>query len=105
MKLIDPGIELVSGAEFQANCEKRLTTDPKEIGQELFDQFLNVLPPCCWDRRPDSESFYMSEFTEGRVTCHLVRIGDKCYRFEAVVMRSHNDRVAKVRTWLDTVAK
>ena len=71
-------------------------TSPKEITKEDFWYFLEVFPPCSWQRQHDSESFYMSEFTNGNVTKHLVRVGERYFSFEDHVMRSHEDRVKKV---------
>ncbi len=97
----DPGIELIDADEFVALTEQRMTTDPVEVDEERYWHLLEVLPPCGWVRNGSSESFYMSEFTIGRVTCHVVRIGDRYFTFKAPVMSSHFDRTAKVFAWLE----
>jgi hypothetical protein len=100
LQLRDPAIQLIDSDEFVANHDRMLTTDPVEIDVERFEYMLEVLPPCSWVRDPGSQSFYMSEFTSGNVTAHLVNIGDRYFSFDAPMMRKHADRVAKVRTWL-----
>jgi hypothetical protein len=101
LQVRDPGIELIDAEEFVELVELRMTTDPVEVDEERYWYLLEVLPPCSWVRNGSTESFYMSEFTSGRVTCHVVRIGDRYFTFEAPVMASHSDRTAKVFAWLD----
>lgn len=79
---------------WKKHCDSYLT-EPVEITEEDFWYFLEVLSPCSWHRRHDSESFYMSEFTTGDVTLHLVRIGTRYYKFEDHVMKTHEERVEK----------
>lgn len=97
----DPGIELIDADEFVALTEQRMTTDPVEVDEERYWYLLEVLPPCGWVRNNGSESFYMSEFLTGRITTHVVRIGDRYFTFDAPVMASHFDRTTKVFAWLD----
>lgn len=95
----DPHIMLVDGDIFVEIVERRMTTDPVEITESDYWYLLEVLPPCSWQKFGDTESFYMSEFTNLSVTCHVVRIGKQYFKFEAPVMHSHSDRVAKVLKW------
>ena len=97
----DPDVELIDVNEFLDIVEARMTTDPVEIDEDRYWYLLEVLPPCGWVRNGSAESFYMSEFISGRVTCHVVRIGDRYFTFDAPVMTSHYDRTAKVFAWLD----
>lgn len=97
----DPAVELMDYSELEALAESRMTTDPVEITKEQFWDRLEVLPPCSWVRNGHDESFYMSEFLCGRVTEHLVRIGDRYFSFSSPVMSSHFDRTAKVFAWLE----
>ena len=43
----------------------------------------------------------MIEFYSGRVTTHVVRIGERYFTFNAPVMRYHADRSQKVLAWLE----
>lgn len=95
-----PRVVLIDIDEFVDMVEKRMTTDPVEITEKRYWHLLEVLPPCSWQRHADSESFYMSEFTSGRVTNHIVRVDERYFSFEAPVMANHWDRVQKVRDWL-----
>ena len=97
----DPDVELIDLYEFTDTVEKRLTTDPVEVDSERYWYLLEVLPPCSWARNGGSESFYMSEFLTGRITTHVVRIGERYFTFDAPVMSSHFDRTAKVFAWLE----
>ena len=97
----DPDVELIDVNEFLDIVEARMTTDPVEIDEDRYWYLLEVLPPCGWVRNGSAESFYMSEFISGRVTCHVVRIGERYFTFDAPVMASHFDRTAKVFAWLD----
>ncbi len=97
----DPDVELIDLYEFTDTVEKRLTTDPVEVDSERYWYLLEVLPPCGWVRNGGSESFYMSEFLTGRITTHVVRIGERYFTFDAPVMSSHFDRTEKVHTWLE----
>lgn len=96
----DPDIQLMDIDEFISIIEQRATTDPEEITEDRYWDLLGVLPPWGWHRGGDTESFYMSEFLNGRVTTHVVRLGDRYFSFNAPVMTRHADRVAKVRAWL-----
>lgn len=101
MQGIDPNIQLIESEKFLDMVEARMTTDPVEIDKERFDYLLNCLPPSGWEFSDGAESFFMSEFTSGRVTMHLVRIGERYFSFEAPVMRSPRARVTKVLNFLN----
>lgn len=98
---VDPGIQLISVDEFVAISEAAMTTDPVEVSKEEYWRLLEVLPPGGWTRNGSSESFYMIEFYSGRVTTHVVRIGERYFTFDAPVMRYHADRSQKVLAWLE----
>lgn len=97
-----PDAEMIGMDDFVEITEKMATTDPTEIDENRYWYLLEVLPPCSWQRCGSSESFYMSEFTSGRVTNHVVRIGKRYFNFEAPVMQNHSERVAKVMAWLES---
>jgi hypothetical protein len=97
----DPAIQLISVDEFVAITEAAMTTDPTEVDKAKFWDLLEVLPPGGWQRNGGAESFYMTEFYSGRVTTHVVRIGERYFTFNAPVMLHHADRTQKVLSWLE----
>ena len=101
LQVDDPDVQLISVDEFVAISEAAMTTDPVEVSEEQFLYLLEVLPPGGWTRNGSSESFYMIEFYSGRVTTHVVRIGERYFTFDAPVMRYHADRSQKVLAWLE----
>lgn len=79
----------------QALHEAKYIEAPKEITEAQFWYWLEVLPPCQWVRRHDSESFHMSEFTTGQITRIVVRIGTRYFDFEDTYKLTHEERVQR----------
>lgn len=96
VRLRYPDVVVMSFDEAYKRYENSFAEQPpEEITEKEFWYFLEVLPPCSWTRQHDSESFYMSEFTCGDVTLHLVRIGTRYFKAQDHVMKNHADRVKK----------
>jgi hypothetical protein len=70
-------------------------TTPSEITEDDFYYFLEVLPPCRWKNRGDSESFFMSEFETYDITTHLVRIAHRYFKFDDSCNVTHEEAVSK----------
>ena len=49
--------------------------DRWEITEDIYDEFLNMLPPMGWS----DGTFYMSEFTFSNITAKFSREGDRYY--------------------------
>jgi hypothetical protein len=50
-----------------------------EINKEIFDEFLNMLPPLQWRRYTGGESFFMCELTFDNIGTKFTREGNKYY--------------------------
>jgi hypothetical protein len=81
--------------------ELRACTPVATITDERAGYLLEVLPPMDWHRQCDCESWAMSEFETGRVTCQVVRLGRAWYAFNAPIMR----HAARVRWVLYALAE
>ena len=91
-----PGTEVLELGVLAARVEALCCTEPVEIDADRFNYLLEVLPPLGWVRRVGAESFKLSEFTNGRVTCVAVRVGSRYFSFEGVASTPHDECVAKV---------
>ena len=60
-----------------------------KVTQERFWEMLEVLPPMEWIREEGSESFKVSELTDGSITACLVRIGKEYYELYHHVGTAH----------------
>ncbi len=83
--------------EFTARKEKALCTDPVEISQDQYWEFLECLPPKNWQIERLRESFEMIEHTSGRVTQICVRLGRRYFAFEGIAGQSLDDNEKAVR--------
>lgn len=96
-----PGAAVIDSGDARQQIEKLCITDPVEIDADRFQYMLEVLPPMAWTGCDGSaESFKMCEFTNGRVTCTAVRLGDRYFSFEDVANLPHAACIEKVRDWL-----
>lgn len=93
----NPGAIITTYLEATAQIEAGCKTEPRQIDVGDFDYGLNVLPPVQWVHRDDSESFKMSERTNGLVTAIYARVGNTYWKFEDICTMSHIEIIAKVR--------
>lgn len=77
---------------IEAGCK----SEPRRIDEVDFDYALNVLPPVGWVRAGDSESFKMSERTNGRVTAIYARFGSTFWSFQDIYKLTHLDIIQRV---------
>jgi hypothetical protein len=95
------GTVILTDEEVSSRVEAICITQPKEVDADRYQYLLEVLPPLGWrGLGSGAESFKLSEFTSGRVTCVMVRIGARYFEFEDVFSKSHDDCVKKVTDWL-----
>lgn len=91
------GTEVLDYETCAARVEALFITEPIEIDRDRFHYLLEVLPPLGWAGiGTPVESFKLSEFTNGRVTCIAVRVGDRYFSFDGVASTPHHECVAKV---------
>ncbi|MEV1657320.1 hypothetical protein ABZR11_29185 [Pseudomonas aeruginosa] len=95
-----PGVVLMDEHEVVETINRLCRTDPVEITEERFFVLLEVLPPLRWGRNHDSESFKMSEFTNGSITLNVVRLGDRYFCFEDDYRLTHEEACAKCKPLL-----
>lgn len=50
-----------------------------EINEEIFDEFLNMLPPMQWRRYSGGESFFMCELCFDNITSKFTREGSQYF--------------------------
>lgn len=109
-KLTAAQLEERDGAKVQVfdcwveQAEQSLTTQPRPISEEQFMDAFEALPPGGVGNSGSCLSFYMIEFTSGRVTAHYVKIGMNFFKFEAPVM-NHDARVDYVLKWVGGARK
>lgn len=65
---------------FKAYSEKFITP-VEEIDAQAYDYFLNVLPPCQW-QRGSFEHFYLSERITGDIVQYCVHHQKRFYKFQ-----------------------
>ena len=95
------GALLLDEAEVFDRIEALCITEPSEIAEGRFMYLLEVLPPMAWTGCGSStESFKLCEFSNGRVTCIAVRLGQRYFSFEDVASMPHAACVAKIQEWL-----
>lgn len=70
-----PDAELMPFDAAVERAESQWIGPVQEITRARYWEMLEVLPPVRWKHFADAETFYMSEFTSGRVTEHFCRIG------------------------------
>src|SRR5438067_1207551 len=63
------------GAEIPTGDLPSLIGRRWEIDEEIYQEFLDMLPPLEWR----GGSFYMSEFTFGDITNKFTKVGDRYY--------------------------
>jgi len=91
------GAVVLTDDEVLNRIEAICVTAPVEVDADRYRYLLEVLPPLSWSGcGTDVESFKLSEFTNGRVTCIAVRIGDRYFTYEGVASTPHEWCVAKV---------
>ena len=87
----------ITSADYALHMQElRACTAVRVIDDDRALYLLEVLPPLDWERTESYESWAIPEFTTGRVTCQVVRLGATWYSFEARIMR-HAARVQHVR--------
>lgn len=79
-------------AEVEAGCK----SEPRCIDEVDFEYGLNVLPPTGWMHDGDSESFKMSEHTNGRITAIYARVGETFWKFQDVYTLTHAEIIEKI---------
>ena len=68
-------------AEITKAERERFVKPAVRITAEAFNDALNVLPPCRWNRGDYSEWFHVSERLTGDLVNWYVRSGDRYYTF------------------------
>lgn len=97
-------VEVVSFEVANRRIEDAIIRGPREVDVDRFDYLLNVLPPCRWTRRGDTESFYVSERITGSVVTWGVRIGERYFELRERTCWSHQDVIASCETFLQREA-
>ncbi len=58
-----------------------------EINEELWWEFLEVLPPVRWRKDGNGESFFISEALSGNIHSKYIREGDRYFHEWAILSR------------------
>lgn len=95
------GAVVLTDDEVLECIEAICITEPVEVDVGRYQYLLEVLPPVAWvGIGALTESFKLSEFTNGRVTCVAVRIGARYFEFQDIASKPHAECVQKVADWL-----
>lgn len=64
---------------------------PWEIDEVRFDEMLNVLPPCRWQRGDHLEWFHMSERLSGNIVTWFGRVGRRYFEMQDEATLTRNE--------------
>jgi hypothetical protein len=95
-----PGVIICSVEDATASQAAALTTGPVQITKQVFIDMLECLPPLGWERRLNSESFKLSEFTSGRITSIYARVNSQYFKLSDVFTLKHEEIMAKIDDFL-----
>lgn len=95
-----PGVELRDFGEVLKETEAARVAQychpPKQITEESYDHFLNVLPPCAWTHTRGAECFYVSEAWDADLHQWCVKIGNNCWTLTRSKLTAPKDIIAEV---------
>lgn len=73
-----------------------LVTEPEPIDVELWEDLLNVLPPCRWQTVQGVDLFHISERLTDDLVTWVARIGDRRFQFVDFEGRPAEELACKV---------
>lgn len=76
-------LEVIEAHAAMARDEAKRTTAPVEIDEDRWRYWLEVLPPCKWERVRGAEVFHVSERITYSVVTWCVRIGKRFFAMDA----------------------
>ena len=81
--------------------ETHYITDFEEITEEEWEDMLNCLPPCKWQRCHGIEFFYMCEMYTGNISSHFARVkgldGTRCFKARRRITSDYALLAAEIR--------
>ena len=69
----------------------------KEVDEEVYNEYLNCLPPEAWQRGEYREAFRMMEYTTDSITGHTLRLGTRYFYAERPVTISYTPYFEEIK--------
>lgn len=100
MKARYPDAEYANLDDAHRVIEAEYITQPEEIDEESYRDYLEALPPVGMNTVGNTQSFKMSERRFGQVTLICAKVGRCYFKFHDRISLTHSQVMEKVRSHL-----